>query len=576
MPPGALPLPGPGIAALRGTADLLRDYRAFAGRRFAVAMALMLGGAVAEGVGILALIPLLALAAGSAEMPASLSDWVGAGSMDDDLRFALALGLFLAAMALRSLIIYRRDRLLSQLRAGFEASLKLRSAQSLAARDWAAAGGIGQAGMQSLLMTDIPRTALAVHYHQGALVALVMLTVQFALAAFLSIDLSLIGLLMIGFGMALSWRWIGRGQRSGIAISDVSGRSSAAAFRLHAGLKAAMAQGTIAAFLREYRSSLGDLTRESIVFERDRALATGLASAGAALGAALLLVIGDRFLELSFPVLLAVLVLFARMSGPAQQLQQSLQGFAAHVPSFLAVDRHIRGAPEPGRDEPRPRPLDWSRLSLRDVDYWHGGKTGGVTSLSLDLGSGEWIGLAGPSGIGKTTLADIIAGLLAPQQGSIAVDGRPLEGAILEQWRQGLAYVGQSDTVFHDSVRGNLLAEGSVADEARLWAALEAVALAERVRALPAGLDAHVGDRGSSLSGGERQRLTIARALLREARLLILDEATNALDAASEIALLERLRGLDPRPAAVLVAHRAAPLELCDRIVQLDREWPAG
>ena len=566
-----MPRPGLGLPGLRGGTELLRDYRRFAGRRFALAVALMLGGAVAEGLGILALIPLLALAAGSAELPQALRGLAGAGTLSPDQRFVAALGLFLGAMALRSWILYRRDRLLSRLRAGYEASLKLRAAESLAARGWAAAAEVGQAGMQSLLLTDIPRTAVAVHFYQAALVSAVMLGVQFALAAALSWQLSLAGLVMIALGMGLSWLWIGRGQRSGIAISEVSGRSSAAAFRLHSGLKAALAQGTVPAFLREYRSSLTDLTGESVRFDRDRALASALASAGAALSAAILLVIGDRILELPIAVLLTVLVLFARMSGPAQLLQQSLQGFAAHVPSFLAVDRHIRAArsalPEPPAAA---EPLDWHRLVLDNVGYRHRAGSGGVEGVRIEIGAGEWIGLAGPSGAGKTTLADLVAGLLPPAEGTIAVDGQALDGATLEHWRRGLAYVGQADTVFHDSVRGNLLADGSSADEAAIWAALDAVGLGERVRAFPAGLDGHVGDRGSSLSGGERQRLTIARALLRRPRLIILDEATNALDAESEAEVLGRLRALDPRPAAVLIAHRPAPLELCDRLVRID------
>lgn len=562
-------MPLAALSGLEGAGQLLKDYREVAGRRFIVAMALMLGGAVAEGLGILTLIPLLALAAGSSELPESVRGWLGAGGMGDDQRFALALGLFLGAMALRSLILFRRDRLLGELRAAYEASLKLRSAQSLAARGWAAAGEIGQAGMQSLLMTDIPRAAVAVHFYQVALVAFVMLAVQFVLAAFLSLELSLVGLVLIALGTALSWLWIGRGQRSGIAISDVSGRSSAAAFRLHAGLKAALAQGTVPAFLREYRSSLGDLVRESVRFDRDRALANAAASAGAALCAALLLVIGDRVLELPFALLLTVLVLFARMSSPAQQLQQSLQGFAAHVPSFRAVERHLQAAPPGFADAPEPEPLDWREVSIAGVGYRH--STGaGLDRITFEMKAGEWIGLAGPSGAGKTTLVDLVAGLLEPQQGTIQADGQALSGKALEQWRRGLAYVGQADTVFHDSVRGNLLAEGSAATEAQLWAALETVALTDRIRALPAGLDGHVGDRGSSLSGGERQRLTIARALLRKPRLLILDEATNALDAASEIALLERLRDLGPRPAALVIAHRAAPLELCDRVIRIE------
>ena len=102
-----------------------------------------------------------------------------------------------------------------------------------------------------------------------------------------------------------------------------------------------------------------------------------------------------------------------------------------------------------------------------------------------------------------------------------------------------------------------------------MWQALEAVGLGQRVRALPAGLNESVGDRGSQLSGGERQRLVLARALLRRPSLLILDEATAALDPESEAQLIERLKAIEPRPAALVVAHRESTLRHCDSLVSI-------
>jgi len=164
---------------------------------------------------------------------------------------------------------------------------------------------------------------------------------------------------------------------------------------------------------------------------------------------------------------------------------------------------------------------------------------------------------------------DLAAGLLKPDSGVVEIDGRALEGDTLERWRGALAYVGQEGSVFNDSVRGNLLAEGAKADDAELWKALESVGLAGRVPAFPAGLDESVGDRGSHLSGGERQRLVLARALLRRPSLLILDEATAALDPESEGKLLERLKAIEPRPAALVIAHRNSTLAHCDSVAEI-------
>jgi ATP-binding cassette subfamily C protein len=189
-----------------------------------------------------------------------------------------------------------------------------------------------------------------------------------------------------------------------------------------------------------------------------------------------------------------------------------------------------------------------------------------LAPTDIRLERGQWLGIDGPSGAGKTTLADLVAGLLPS---NLAVDGRALEGETLERWAASLAYVGQEGSLFDDSVRGNLLADGATASDEQLWGALDAVGLSDRIRALPAGLDERIGDRGTRLSGGEAQRLALARAWLRGASLWILDEATAALDAASEARLIERLRALDPRPAAIVIAHRQSTLAYCDSVLTI-------
>ena len=154
---------------------------------------------------------------------------------------------------------------------------------------------------------------------------------------------------------------------------------------------------------------------------------------------------------------------------------------------------HLSAADQSRLAQALAAPLDWEQLRLESVTYEH--QPGlGAQGMSLALDRGQWIGISGPSGCGETTLVDLAAGLLEPQSGSVTVDGKPLAGHLLEQWRASLAYVGQDGSVFDDSVRGNLLAEGARADDDRLWAALAAVGLEERVRAFTRGLDERVGE----------------------------------------------------------------------------------
>ncbi|HXC73087.1 MAG TPA: ABC transporter ATP-binding protein [Sphingomicrobium sp.] len=528
----------------------------------------MILGALAEGFGILMLVPLATVAVGGAGS-GPLSSLSGlADRLPPDRRFLIALGLFVAAMTVRSVLVYARDRILSRLQAGYEASLRLRSAATLASRGWTFASRIGQAGMQSLLLIDVPRAANAVAQSQQFTVAAVMLIVQLALAAILSPGLTAVALAIIALWAPFSIRWTRRGVKSGMALVRRSEESAGSGFRLHAALKAALAQGNVPQFLSEYRTSLAGARDQVVHFAADLAASRALAFLASAFAAALLFFVGYGMLALPFPVLVASLVLFARMAGPAQQLQTNAQNIAAYSPSFSAIERRLGRLEAVPAEEAAPKPLEWSELQLDGCAFEHQPDLG-LKQASLKLRRGEWLGVGGPSGACKTTLVDLVAGLLVPQSGDVAVDGHKLEGETLERWRAGLAYIGQEGSVFDDSVRGNLTADSGGASDEQLWQALELVGLAGRIRAFAGGLDERVGDRGSSLSGGERQRLVIARALMRQPRLLLLDEATAALDTDGEAALLERLRALDPRPAAILVAHRESTLAYCDSVVAI-------
>jgi ATP-binding cassette subfamily C protein len=550
-----------------GIAALLSDYRRFAGRRLWLALALMMLGALAEGFGLLMIVPLATIAIGGGNAAAlRFAPW--AASLSREQWFTAALALFLAAMGARSLLLFARDTLLARLHAEYEASLRLRAAATLADHGWPFASRIGQPGMQSLLLNDVPRATEAVNYLQQMAVGATMLLVQLTLTSILSPALTLVALAFLGLGWLISVRFTRRGVRSGLAIVGAMEESAGSGFRLQAGLKAALAQGTVPAFLAEYRRVLAGAAGQFTQFARDYSTAQQAAALGAALVAAVLLLVGVRMLALPFPVLVASLVLFARMSGPAQLLQNSAIRAAAYAPAFAAIEQRLGpldwSVPAPAAGES----LDWNKLELADAAFEH--QSGlGLKSASIELERGAWLGIRGASGAGKTTLIDLVAGLLPPQTGSILVDGRPLDGEVLERWRSAIAYVGQEGSVFSDSVRGNLLAEGANADDVDLWQVLETVGLGARIRAFAAGLNESLGDRGSQLSGGERQRLVIARALLRQPSLLIFDEATAALDPESEAELIGRLKALSPRAAAILVAHRESTLNHCDSVVSI-------
>ena len=190
--------------------------------------------------------------------------------------------------------------------------------------------------------------------------------------------------------------------------------------------------------------------------------------------------------------------------------------------------------------------------------------------VTLEIPARRTTALVGVSGGGKTTLADLLLGLLRPDQGRILVDGTPLDQMDLATWRRGIGYVAQESFLFNDTIRQNLLPDEGAPDE-ELLEALRTARLDDFVTRLPAGLDTLVGERGVRLSGGERQRLALARALVRRPRLLVLDEATSALDYENEALIRQALERLHGETTVVMITHRLPLARSADRVYVLDR-----
>lgn len=193
-----------------------------------------------------------------------------------------------------------------------------------------------------------------------------------------------------------------------------------------------------------------------------------------------------------------------------------------------------------------------------------------LTDTTLEIKKGQSIALIGASGAGKTTLADIILGLLHPQEGTVLMDGIDVY-AMPKTWARIVGYVPQSVFLIDDTVRNNIafgLAEDMIRDEL-IWDALHRAQLKEFISGLPNGLDTIVGERGVKFSGGQRQRIAIARALYNRPEILILDEATAALDNETETAVMESIDALQGQITMIIVAHRLTTIRNCDKIYEI-------
>lgn len=214
-------------------------------------------------------------------------------------------------------------------------------------------------------------------------------------------------------------------------------------------------------------------------------------------------------------------------------------------------------------------PIFRNKLTLKHISWTYNKQlTPILTDVSLEIKRGESVAFIGASGAGKTTLSDVVLGLLKPQRGNIYMDGIDIY-TMPEQWAKVVGYVPQSVFLIDDTIRNNVSFGIRKVDEKDIWNALERAQLKQFVESLPDGIETVVGERGVKLSGGQRQRIAIARALFNMPQILIMDEATASLDSETEKAVMESIDALQGEVTMIIVAHRLTTIRNCDRIYEI-------
>jgi len=338
-------------------------------------------------------------------------------------------------------------------------------------------------------------------------------------------------------------------------------------------------------FARASAAFLSMTTRSQIVAQAPRYLMECVAAAGL-VSVALVLAsrdggVGERLGSLTFLAFAAY-----RLLPTLQQLFVAIVRIRADRAGLAMIGADLRGARMAQRTSmfAPARCWDWSgrpvhEIRLEEVSYRYAAdRPWALCGLSLTIPACTTVGIVGANGCGKSTLVDLIAGLLTPACGVLEVDGERIEESNRLSWQACLAYVPQRIFLLDASVAQNIAlgVDAAAIDCRRLLEAARLAQLHDFVTSLPHGYEQRIGEHGVALSGGQRQRLGIARALYRNASLLLLDEATNALDGLTEQELMTTVRGLRGHYTVLLVAHRLSTLQACDAIYHLDEGRVVG
>jgi ATP-binding cassette subfamily C protein len=386
-----------------------------------------------------------------------------------------------------------------------------------------------------------------------------------------------------------------RSRAAGEAWSEASEGVYFAASEFLSGLKTAKSHASEERHIRAFGRETRRLADSWVDSARSYADVQFFFTVGAVVVLSALVWAALDLFQLEAAALLVLIYIFVRLIPRFSALQRSAQYLANALPGLDRVEAVLDEAGAASEatgtaTATRPPALQSGvRLESVEFDYEAGDPMAGTHSVavaparstadddrpfalrgvSLGIPAGETTALVGVSGSGKTTIADLVIGLLQPTSGRITVDGVDLADRELPQWRSTLGYVPQESFLFNDTIRANLVPGPGIDDDA-LMAALASARLDTFVQGLPHGLDTVVGERGVRLSGGERQRLALARALVRRPALLILDEATSALDAENETLIHDALERLHGDLTVLVITHRLAFARGADRIHVLE------
>lgn len=555
---------------------MLSFYRAYPWQTFFTLLALSVAG-LAEGVGLSVLLPLLNMAMEGQGQAAPASD----NEFSQSVRGALdvmgitpTLGNMLLVVVFaiggKSLLLLFAKRQVGYTAARLATDLRLELLRAIMRSRWEYFLGQPVGKLTNSLATEAARASESFVNGATALTFLAQAVVYGAVAIAVSWRATLTGILAGAVIIGLS--------HSLVRITKKAGRKQTSVLL---SLMATMTDtlGSVKPLKGMGREHLADAVLSMETTRLNRALERQ------ALGSALLestqeflfalVIAGGIYVALAefampFATVMVLVVVVGQMVALLGKVQKQYQKMTLSESAYWSMKRTIAEAQAEEEElrggEP---PVLATRLCMEGVCFAYNERRV-LDDLSLEIPAGQLATLIGPSGAGKTTVVDLLIGLIRPDAGRITLDGAPLDSMDIKQWRRSIGYVPQETLLLHESIAHNVSLGDRELSQADIEHALRAAGAWDFVSALPEGLHSNVGERGGRLSGGQRQRIVIARALVRCPQLLILDEATSALDAESAEAVrqtLERLRG---SLTILTITHESSLVDIADRVYRLE------
>jgi ATP-binding cassette, subfamily B, bacterial MsbA len=324
-----------------------------------------------------------------------------------------------------------------------------------------------------------------------------------------------------------------------------------------------------------FNFAAGGVSRVNFLMRRTVALRLALYEAMAMGAVFCIILFALTILGAESILVVAFLAILFRLRGSLIELQNNWDGMASQLPGLMAVNETIA---ESGRSHQNLKSGSTSISTLRsgivlkDVDFAYDSETiNALTGINIEILKGKVTAIVGASGAGKSTLVDLIVRFFDPSAGQVLIDGTDLRDLALDQWRAMIGFVSQETFLFNDTIEANIMIGRPNASRADIEDAASRAHAQEFIDKMPNGYDTRIGDRGVKLSGGQRQRLALARAILRNPPILVLDEATSGLDSRSEQYVQDSLAQMSKERTVVVIAHRLSTIRSADTIIVMEK-----
>jgi len=393
-----------------------------------------------------------------------------------------------------------------------------------------------------------------------------------AIAFWISWELTAVAIIVLGGISLLLRNAVGSGY-------DIGGRIAAANERLQQVAQAGMIGirdirifNLDAELSEDYYNALDQYTTSKITIRRNRAALNKFYNLAVAVFVFVLIYLALVFANLSFGELALFLFVMFQLGPKVSMVNKRFYKVEEALPHVVRTQRFMHDLDEwrESRDQSHPAPSQVERVGFEDVRFSYSDEEAVLRGIDFNVEKEEFIAFVGQSGAGKSTVVSLLARFYEPDSGRITVNGEPIAEMDPTEWRERLAVVRQSPHIFNDTLRYNLTIGNRDATRAEIERACEIAKVDQFADDLPDGYDSQVGDEGIRLSGGQKQRVALARAILKDADLLILDEATSDLDSNLEKEVQRSIEAMDRDYAIIAIAHRLSTVKSADRIYTME------